>query len=337
MASLFAIAPPGFEMSVAKELRRHKFTEVRENRGGVAFVGHPSQANTVLACPSRILQRVGRFKAFTFAQLERGFKEIDWSTFGGVTAQVSCHGSRLYHSDAIRERIAEWVPSGPLMLQARIVRNRCIVSIDTSGELLHRRGWRLANGPAPIRENLAACILEAAHWRPGISLYDPMCGSGTFLIESARQALGLYPGQDRTFPCSGWAPAVPQPVQPSIPTTIGGSDHSAHALKAAIENAARAGVDLSISRLEAQVCEPPSLKGLLVANPPYGRRARDEGAYVQLGNLLNGAFADWDAAIIYTEPAALAALGRRPSRCIRFRNGGLHVSLAILPASTGCA
>ena len=332
MASLFAISPPGFETIVASEIREMGFEDVAVHRGGVSFSGHPFRANVVLGCPTRILQRVGRFKAFTFAQLERGIKSIDWTPFGGLDPQVSCHGSRLYHSDAVRERIAQWLPQGPLMLQARIVRNRCIVSVDTSGALLHRRGWRLANGLAPMRENLAACVLRAADWKPGTALYDPMCGSGTLLIEAACRAAGRAPNAGRSFPCAQWSGVQDIVLSSPVPTQIWGSDRSDDAIKAATENCQRAAVDIPLSVRSAAMCTALSDTGLLVANPPYGRRAKGTGAYSELGQILNGAFRGWNAAIISTGPKALAALGRKPSRSIGFRNGGLNVSLELLPA-----
>ena len=105
-AQLFAVAPPGLEAVVATELRDFGFGQVATVRGGVNFVGHPRRANLWLSTPSRILQRISRFKCFTFAQLEAGVRAVDWSPFDGFAVQASCRGSRLYHSGAIEERIA---------------------------------------------------------------------------------------------------------------------------------------------------------------------------------------------------------------------------------------
>ena len=120
---LFAVAPPGLETIVAEELKAQQFKQVAVVRGGVNFVGDPLRANRWLATPARILQRVARFKSFTFAQFEQGVSAVDWSPFGGMKPQASCHASRIYHSGAVEERLVSAVPQGDLMLQARIVRN----------------------------------------------------------------------------------------------------------------------------------------------------------------------------------------------------------------------
>ena len=165
------------------------------------------------------------------------------------------------------------MPAGDGLLQARIVRNRCTLSVDTSGELLHRRGWRHKAGAAPVRENVAAAILRLAGWVPGIPLYDPMCGSGTFLIEAASWSAGLAPGRLRKFAWKWTEASSSTELGAKCTANIAGSDRSEAAVKAASDNAARAGVHISISQLEAESVSPPTAEpGLLVCNPPYGKR-----------------------------------------------------------------
>ena len=152
----FAVVPPGFEDVMMSELRAFGFVHVQGEVGGVSFRGDPLRANRVLSCATRILYRVGRFPAPSFPAFERGFKALDLSRFGGLTPQASTRKSKLYHTGAIEERVARWCPSGPTTVLIRLNKDKCTVSIDTSGERLHRRGWRLENGPAPMRETLAA-------------------------------------------------------------------------------------------------------------------------------------------------------------------------------------
>ena len=221
------MTPPGLEVLAAAELKRHRFAKASPADGGVSFVGSPLKANRVLALPTRILQRVARFPARGFDQLEYGTAAVDWTPFGGLTPQAACHKSRLYHSGAVEEHIARVVPAGPVTLMARLQRDECTLSVDTSGERLDQRGWRLEGGPAPLRETLAAAVLALAGWTPGCALFDPMCGSGTLLIEAAVAAAGLAPGRLRTFPCEAWWRSEAMPSGTAVPTVIGGGDRSA--------------------------------------------------------------------------------------------------------------
>lgn len=330
MSRLFAVAPPGLEAVVAAELTDLGFGEVSVQKGGVQFTGDALRANRQSACATRILQRVARFNAQSFRQLEKGAAAVDWSPFGGLTPQATSRKSRLYHTGAIEARLAEIVPPGPGMLQARIVRDRCILSVDTTGERLHRRGWRVETGPAPLRETLAALILRLADWRPGEALYDPMCGSGTFLVEAALAADGRWPGAERSFACEGWVPNSPLSPGETVATSIGGSDRSAAAVGSAQRNAQRAGVDIPLQQGRAADAQPIATKGLLVCNPPYGRRASVGSAFTELGGLLSGPFREWRAAVLCPHPRFESAL----ERPVRVRhpivNGGLSLELLLL-------
>lgn len=331
---LFAVCPPGLEPVVAAELAEHGFAEIEAGRGGVTFRGDALRANRVLATATRVLQRVATFPAKNFKQLQARTREIDWSGFGGLTPQATCRKSRLYHSGAVEERLAAVVPPGPGALLARLERDVCTLSVDTSGERLHRRGWRVETGAAPLRETLAASILRLAEWQPGVALYDPMCGSGTFLIEGAVRAAGVAPGAQRTFACEGWLPEAPMPTFTPVPTAIVGGDRSAPAVGAAQRNAERAGVVVDLRRGDARNAEPPAETGLLVCNPPYGRRAGGvAGAYDRLGALLRGPFAGWRAAVLVPDRASGKRLGRTPTATHRLKNGGLSITLVICDPS----
>lgn len=354
--ALFAICPPGLEDLVAGEIHEAGFAEVQAMRGGVLFVGDALAANRALATPTRILQRVSQFEARDFAALQRGTAAVDWSRWGseGFALEVSAHRSRLYHTGAIAERVAALVPAGSLGLYVRFEDDVCTLSVDTSGELLHRRGWRVETGPAPLRETLAAALLRRAGWVPGEALYDPMCGSGTFVIEAAVQAAGLAPGRLRHFACEGFIPmtgvahATPAPAAIGLasrpatplrlphPTRIGASDRARPVVESARRNAARAGVELSIEAVEAAHARPPapaddSTPGLLICNPPYDRRALGAAhALERLALALAGPFRTWRAAILGPEVRAANQLGRRVLESFPVVNGGLRLSFALL-------
>ncbi len=329
---LYAVVAPGLEGAAAEELRRYAFADVQPGKGGVRFSGSPLRANRALAIPTRIYQRVARFRCHTFAQLEAGLRAVDWAPFGGLTPKASTKASRLYHTGAIAERAAQIVPSGPGELLVRVDRDRCTLSVDTSGDRLHRRGWRQEGAAAPLRETLAAGVLALVGWRPGVALFDPMCGSGTLLVEAAVAAAGRLPGADRVFPCEAWCPAEALPPEVAVPTLIAGRDRSASAVEAARRNAERARVEVELSVGDARAATPPAERGLLVCNPPYGRRAKGAtAAYDALGALLVGPFRGWDAAILCADPTHAERLGRPVGERHPLRNGGLKVELLVSP------
>lgn len=332
-ARLFAATWPGLEQVAADEARAAGFEAVEPLSGGVAMRGDPLRANRMLAVPNRVLQRVARFSAHNFDQLAAGVAAVDWSAFGGLTPQVTCRKSRLYHSGAVAERLAQVVPAGPGALFARLSHDRCTLSVDTTGELAHRRGWRVDAGRAPLRETLAAGILRLAGWRPGVALVDPMCGAGTLLLEAATWASGRWPGAHRSFACEAWCPSTPLPERPPVPTLLRGGDRHRPTLEAATRNAERADIAPEVHIAwrvgDAGQTEPPASSGLLVCNPPYGRRIRGPGAYGVLSTLLGGPFAGWRAAILCAEPRHAEALGRPVTARHRLRNGGLRIDLII--------
>jgi putative N6-adenine-specific DNA methylase len=331
------VCPPGVEAVVANEISTCGFEGTRPVEGGVLFQGDPLRANRLLATPTRILQRLATFEAHDFAALQRGTAAVDWArSFPGVgfTPEVTCHRSRLYHTGAVAERVAALVPPGPIGLFIRIVDDLCTLSVDTSGERLHRRGWRVETGPAPLRETLAATLLRLAGWQPGETLYDPMCGAGTFLIEAATWAAGLAPGRLRTFACEAWLPPAPVPrTAEAVPTSIAGSDRARPAVEAARRNAERAGAPMPLSVVEAAHARPTDAPpGLLICNPPYDRRAPGAGhAIGRLRLALDGPFATYRAALLLPDARAAHELGRPVGTLAPLDNGGLRVHLVLCP------
>jgi putative N6-adenine-specific DNA methylase len=238
-----------------------------------------------------------------------------------------------------------------LTLLVRLDGPECTVSVDTSGEPLHRRGYRQEIGRAPMRETLAAGILGLAGYDGTEPLVDPMCGSGTFLIEGAWMSMRRAPGLERTFAFerfpgfdkAAWeerqararAEALPSPRAP-----LHGFDINAGALGTARRNARRAGVTLALERRDVKtLAAPVAGPGLVVANPPYGKRVGEGGElpelYRALGATLRRAFQGWRVALIVPdEEGLIRELGLRDTRSLRVRNGGLRCRLLLSSSIT---
>jgi putative N6-adenine-specific DNA methylase len=289
---------------------------------------------------------------------------------------VTCRKSRLYHSDAVAQRVAgaitrrvggvtisgakrdadddsEDEPSGqPAQLfLVRFQNDVCTISADSSGELLHRRGYRLATAKAPLRETLAAAMLLAVNWDGGVPLMDPMCGAGTIAIEGALIARHIAPGLAREFACERWPDAPSQrfaelraaaraAILPGAQSPILASDRDAGAAAATLANAERAGVagDIEVRRGALSGITPPGGPGLLLTNPPYGVRA-SAGAevrnlYAQLGNVVREKCAGWTVAFLSADRAMEAQVKLPLAEALRFKNGGIPVRLmrATVPA-----
>jgi putative N6-adenine-specific DNA methylase len=227
---------------------------------------------------------------------------------------------------------AAWGEGDGLELSLRMHQGEVVVSVDTSGELLHMRGYRQEIGRAPMRETLAAGLLRLAKYDPALPLWDVMCGSGTIVIEAAEFAAGLAPGRNRRFAFENWGPpqtATAEPVEPRGTEAIIGSDLNAGALGTARRNAKRAGVfeRLTLERLDAtRLTEKDLSVGLVVANLPYGKRVGEKselGAlYRGLGASLRKACPGWRFALLLEEGAQL--LGLPVQETTDVANGGLR-------------
>ena len=364
----FAAVTPGGEAAAAQEIAAlGAAQDVSAVPGGVEFRGDfalGARANLWLRLPTRILLRLGGVEARDFAVLRRRAARLPWASVlrsdARLCLSVSQRGSRLYHTGAIAESVAlalraalggdvavgTRASEGAPLVLVRGERDRWTFSLDASGERLHRRGWRLDAGPASLRETLAALVLALCRWDPSEPLADPLCGSGTFAIEAASRALGLAPGAQRRFACESWSlgtqdlwgrlrDEVQRARRDRAPAPILAADRDALALEAARRNAGRAGCAASIrfvcSDLEA--LEPPPGPGLVLINPPYGRRlgARSElgELYTSLGRALRERFAGWRVGVLVPEPRLESALGLRVLERHALRNGGLRVALLV--------
>jgi putative N6-adenine-specific DNA methylase len=366
----FAVAAPGLETLVAAELGDLGVSDPRVVEGGVEFNASRRQlfeANLLLRTSSRVLIRLARFRALTFADLERRARRIAWETVltngERVALRVTCRKSRLYHSDAVAERVErdlvertgaitvkafspdEDVPdlqSGDAQLiLVRIDHDQCTVSADSSGAHLHQRGYRTSVTAAPMRETLAAALVLASGWDRRSPLIDPFCGSGTIPIEAALVAARIAPGKNRGFRFTQWpghdrsewqrvhSTALQRENRDEIPV-IRGSDRSSAAIRAAVRNAERAGVTslIQFAKTDALHVDADPRPGWLVTNPPYGVRLGDAGETRRLisrfGEHLRQRFSGWQVGLL--APAQLErVLGMPLETRLKTTNGGLRV------------
>jgi putative N6-adenine-specific DNA methylase len=368
---LFVVCAPGLEAVAAAEVAALGLAG-RAVPGGVELQGDlrtVARLNLWLRTASRVVARLGSFTAKTFPELVHKAKELPWEVAllprAPAALRVTCRKSKLYHSDAVAQRLrvalearlgapspeaAEDDPSAQLFL-ARFDNDVCTVSADTSGALLHQRGYRLAPGPAPLRETLAAALLLSAGWDGSVPLCDPLCGAGTIAIEGALIAAGRAPGAGRAFAFQRWAKAPPLPDLPparAVTCSIEASDLDAAAMAAARANAKRAGVEISFEQRALKDLPPREGRGLVATNPPYGVRvepgarveasgsrgeasgSRDlDALYRELGATLRARRPDWQLAAVVPQERLGRAIGSPLRRLLKTQNGGLPIELLL--------
>lgn len=356
----FAVAPPGIEGVVALELERAGLGPVAPEPGGVSFGGGKGalyRACLEVRTASRITMRIGQFEARTWFELERHVAKVDWGSIlpagMALDLEVTSRKSRLYHQKGIAERIARVVgapapqPGAPAQrVVVRVVRDRFLLSADASGELLHRRGYRLATAKAPLRETLAAAMLLATGWDGTTPLVDPFTGSGTIPIEAAMLARRMAPGLGRRHAFEAW-PSLDGPlwqrtvaaaraaVLPGVGVPIVGSDRDAGAIRAALANAERAGVagDIAFRTAALSSLAAPAEPGLLLANPPWGARVSDStdlrNLHAQLGNVARRVLPGWRVALLVADRALAAQAGLAWQEAFATTSGGIRVALVM--------
>ncbi len=370
----FAVVEPGLETFAAGELKSLGLlsSPVRnaQTTGGVAFQGDMRalyRANLHLHCASRVLVSLGKFYAAAFSELHKKAARLSWESYlhpgQPVAVRVTCHKSRLYHSGAVAERVVkaigdrlgrvlqvvkpgdEEADMPAQLVVVRLVRDRCTIRVDSSGALLHRRGYRLATAKAPLRETLAAGMLLASGWDRRAPLLDPFCGSGTIPIEAARMAAGISPGSGRRFAFMDWphfqadlweglfAEAKSAEDLSRIPPILA-SDRDAGAVASAQDNAGRAGVGdlIQFSQRAVSAIDPPARgMGWVVTNPPYGVRVSKRkdlrNLYAQIGHVLLEKCPGWQAAILCSDIALLGHSGLGLDISLALVNGGVRVRL----------
>ncbi len=374
LVDAFAIAALGVEPLLEAELRALGLTPT-VIPGGVEFRADEAtlaRVNLRSRLATRVLVRLATFRATAFHELERAARQVEWARIltpgAQVAVRVTCRKSRLYHSDAVAQRVLdamqravpqlhvataaadeteEGEEAAPQLFVVRFDRDLCTISADTSGELLHRRGYRLAVGRAPLRETLAAVMLRGAAWDPATPLLDPMCGSGTIAIEAAMMARRIAPGLHRRFAAEQWPTSdaavwrtardtARAEILPAAPAPIFASDRDEGAITNARANAERAGVLADITFRCAPLSAltwPEGSGGLVVSNPPYGVRVGEtEGLrdlFARLGQLVRAHGAGWRVALLSAD-RGLERETRLPfTEVFATRNGGIPVRLVV--------
>jgi 23S rRNA (guanine2445-N2)-methyltransferase / 23S rRNA (guanine2069-N7)-methyltransferase len=368
-----ATVPRGLASLLATELQSFGAIAVRERASDVFFRG--SLETGYRAClwsrvASRVLLQLTQFNAVTADDFYTQVRAFDWSAHVDQARSIACeftgkhpaithsHFGALRLKDGICDRLRDDTGSRPdvalvrpaVRLHAHANGPHITLSLDLAGEGLHRRGYRIDAGPAPLRETLAAGILLRARWdeaaQRGAEFLDPMCGAGTLVIEAAMIAARRAPGLMRDyFGFLGWKQhdeslwqrlraQASETQSTSVASVIRGSDLDQRALTLATENAQRAGM-ASLVRFEhrplATVAPLTQQPGLLCVNPPYGERLGDDAQalalYTQLGQRLRQQFAGWDAAILCPSPQSVRALNLRSYRVHELLNGTIPVRL----------
>ncbi|PIX55718.1 MAG: RNA methyltransferase [Zetaproteobacteria bacterium CG_4_9_14_3_um_filter_54_145] len=359
----FAIMPPGMEGLAAAELKALSAHDINPVAGGVEFSGSMDtmmRVNLRARCITRVLLRLASFKALSFPELYNKSKRVDWQRYfaegAALSLRASCHGSRLLHSGRVEQAVLDAIRDGCIQVTAgsgetepaqqiliRVDKDRCTISIDCSGERLDRRGYRLHSGMAPLRETIAAGILQWMEWQPDEVLLTPMCGSGTFAIEAALMAAKRAPGLAHDFAFLHW-PSLKQKrwqrvlqkaeamaVKPRL--HIYASDLDGRMLAQARHNAKDADVSelIDFNVLDIARLAPPAgvAGGLIIVNPPYGGRieADARAIYAMLGKVFREHFSGWRMMVIVPDQGCERALAIPVKRRLKVKHGGHWVHM----------
>jgi len=371
---LFVACVPGLESLLAKEARSTLARPVQVVPGGVTLRGDESvwvRAHVWLGLASHVVVRLDRFEARHFNQVERGSAKVPWRAWLGEhvpwRVEAVSRRSKLYHTKAIAQRLEKIVAQAvgrppvdgvddsvqPVVIKARLVRDRCTLSLDGVGTPLHRRGWRQQTAKAPLREDLARALVISSGWASPMPLFDPMMGSGTIVIEAATMARGLAPGRLRSFAAAAtprWraeveakAKAERRSVEPAC--MLSGRDRVPAALEAARGNAERAGVleDLDLGLADVREAGPPDFggqTGAVVCNPPYGHRVGGPArqlapVFKGLGDTVRALGTGWHVAVVVPSRALLRASGLPLEPAWLTTHGGIKIEAMTTARKTG--
>ncbi len=363
MKKLELIAPChfGLEAVLKKEIYDLGYEILQVEDGKITFEGDAEaicRANIFLRTTERILLKVGEFPAETFEELFQGIKALPWEAYLPLdgkfwVTKASSIKSKLFSASDIQsvakramvERMraaygADWFSEEGASYPVRIflMKDKVTVAIDTTGESLHKRGYRQLSGKAPLTETLAAALLLLTPWRADRVLVDPMCGSGTFLIEAAMMAANIAPGMQRHFLSETWDNLIPadmweacfaeakEMVDRDVSVDIQGYDIDEDVIRVARENARRAGVEemIHFQRRAVDALHHPKKYGFLITNPPYGERLEEKEAlpalYTALGTAFRG-LSDWSLYMISGYADAEKYIGRRADKNRKIYNG----------------
>ena len=376
--SFFCPCPRGLEGLLAEDVAAAGGGKIKQVPGGVEFAGDWQccyRLNLDSRIATRVLWRLGEAPYAKEDDIYRFALGIDWPKLFDVdrslriyvTAQRSPLKSlefvTLRVKDAVCDRFRDAVGRRPnvdtrnpgVRIHLFLTDRQATLYIDTSGEPLWQRGHKIAQVEAPLKENLAAGILRLAGWKPGVPLLDPMCGSGTFLLEAAQMSIGDAPGLGREpgefgferlrgFDAALWRRLKTEAAEDRLAVgrlPIWGSDISADAVARSTQNLAHAGLDDLVDLTRADFLEraAPAPEGIVVANPPYGERLgeADELAafYPRLGDALKKHFAGWTCWLLSADTRLPKLIGLKPARKIPLFNGNLECRLYGFPVVAG--
>lgn len=338
---IYLVATPGLELPLRDEALAAGFAGATVVDGGVSLSGSWAdiwRANLVLRGATRVLVRIGSFRAMHLAQLDKRARKLPWAALLlphiPVEVEASCKRSRIYHAGAAAQRVATAiteeigapiVKDAPVRIMVRIEDDLVTVSIDTTGASLHKRGFKEAVNIAPMRETMAAMFLRQCGYTGTEPVLDPMCGSGTFVIEAAEMAAGLLPGRERdfafqhllTYDAAQWQ-SLKSAANPAAATAINfiGSDRDHGAIRMSRENAERAGVaaQTNFEAIPVEMLERPAgPPGLVIVNPPYGTRVGNKtpltDLHRSLGTVLRAKFSGWRVGLVTSDRNLAKATG----------------------------
>lgn len=360
---LIATATFGLEAVVKREIEQLGYRILKTEDGKVTYMGDERaivRSNLWLRSADRVLLKMAEFEAREFEELFQRTKALDWEQLVPLDGKFTVTGtsvkSRLHSvpacqkivKKAIVEKLKEFydVETFPetgaqYTVKATILKDRVTLTIDTSGAGLHKRGYRQADVAAPIKETLAAALVQLSFWKAGRILVDPCCGSGTIPIEAAMIGRNIAPGLNRSFACEEWEliekdiwreekKAAFQAIDYNAELEIYGYDINGRAVRAAMENAQEAGVDdcIVFRRQDVAKLEPTGENGIIIVNPPYGERIGEEAQikeiYKALGRFLKD-YPDWSLFMITTDKEAEERVaGRKADRRRKLYNGRLE-------------
>lgn len=367
MEKFFAPCPRGLETVLAQEMQELNAAEIRTANGGVHFSGDFKlcyNVNLQSRIASRVLWQVAHDRYQNEEDVYQVASALAWETWfdPALTIRIKVEAIRcplksldfvtLRIKDAVCDRFRAHAGKRPsvdtdepdIRIHAFLDAQNVTLYLDTTGEPLFKRGLRKQTGEAPLRENLAAGILRLSGWSPGIPLLDPMCGSGTFLLEAALISLNIAPGAQRhfafeklkNFDARSWKQLSDQSIKrqkPKVSLPIYGSDLYGNALDTTRANLAAAGLEGTVQLKQANILEisAPARQGILVANPPYGERVGESEAlaefYPRLGDALKKKFSGWNCYIFSSDMRLPKLIRLNASKRTPLYNGALECRL----------
>lgn len=381
-AHYFATCPRGLEALLAEDIVAAGGGAVETTHGGAGFTGSKEagyRLNLHSRIATRVLRRIAAAEYRNESDLYRLAYDIAWPRLFDVARTIRVYVTAvkkvpfksleyvtLKTKDAVCDRFRADCGRRPdvntaapdVRIHLYLDERNATLYLDTSGEPLWLRGQKIAKVAAPLKENLAAGMLRLAGWAPGIPLLDPMCGSGTLLLEAAGMALGDAPGLARDMKDFGFTKlldyepalwkrlcmeAAERRVVAADKLPIWGSDLDDDAVARAQQNLAHAGLDdlIDVRRADILAIGPPAAEGILVTNPPYGERLGEAEAlaafYPQLGDVLKKRFAGWHCWFLSADAELAKRIGLKPARKIPLYNGNLECRFYGFPMVAGSA